>query len=783
MTEGFLSRVVVSKIRNLLSIGAVGITLCFAHGNTRAACSVDTTISTALGTQQAIGSGLGSWQCSLTVTESGSITVTNGNGVYNQSGITLTTLNNNGQISASGNSGTGINNEGTITTLNNSNQISASGNSGTGINNSGTITTMNNSSQISAGAYTIFNRASGTIAALNNTGSITASGSQSYGIVNQGTITTLSNSGSGSISGRASGIFMSGGSTITTLNNSASISSSGGAGISSYGTITTLNNKQGASSSPLTYTGTLPVNYNIIIAGTTDFGKLAGSSVSGTTTFGISSLSTTSASILNTPLSAVLSGISSELLLNTSGTSNGYTFALTQTTPTSGTWNLLITVCSVCSSGSNSGSSSGSTSVSTVSSGTSVGLASIGASPVLSGGTLVLLSGDSSSTAFSVAAASTIQNPSSGSATLSGVFSGAGSLAFTGSGTTVLSGANTYSGGTTVSGGTLSLSGGSPTGTGDVFVASAGTLMGTGTIGGNLTVAGVLKPGNSPGYLVASNNVSLSTGSTYQQDIAGLTQASSATPVGATGYYSLLSVGGQFAINSSATLTPRLSNLFTSTESGYGSAIYIPALGDRFRMVTATGGISGRFSTLTQPAELATGTQFIAFYNVNGSNSIDLATVPTSYASTLSSSTTNAKEVASVLDQVLGLNKTNTATSAQDQLLYAASGQTAASLPGFAQALSGEIHAASAATLPQATQRVQQAVLARLGDFPMAPNQLNGGAGAGNAPTPLSSGAITGNNPSGLPTSNMSSNPAVNPNSVNLTSAAVADGRAWGEIA
>jgi uncharacterized protein with beta-barrel porin domain len=195
-------------------------------------------------------------------------------------------------------------------------------------------------------------------------------------------------------------------------------------------------------------------------------------------------------------------------------------------------------------------------------------------------------------------------------------------------------------------------------------------------------------------------------------------------------------------------------------------------------MVTATGGISGRFSTLTQPAELTSGTQFIAFYNVNGSNSLDLAVTPTSYRTTLSSSITNAREVANVLDQILGVNKTGTATAAQDSLLYAVAGQTAASLPSFAQALSGEVHAASAATLPQATQRVQQAVLARLGDFPMPPTQLNG-AGI----NPLSSGAITGNNPSGLPTANVSSNPAVNPNAANITSAAITDGRAWGEIA
>jgi outer membrane autotransporter protein len=322
------------------------------------------------------------------------------------------------------------------------------------------------------------------------------------------------------------------------------------------------------------------------------------------------------------------------------------------------------------------------------------------------------------------------------------------------------------------------VAGGSPTGTGDVFVASAGTLMGTGTIAGNSTVSGVLKPGNSPGYLSFTKNLTLNAGSTYQQDIAGSVQANSATPVVASGYYSFVTVGSQLVINSGATLTPRLSNLFSANESGYGSAIYVPALGDRFRMVTATGGISGRFSTLTQPSELASGTQFIAFYNVNGSNSLDLAVTPTSYSSTLSSSTTNAREVANVLDQILGVNKTGTATAAQDSLLYSVAGQTVASLPGFAQALSGEIHAASAATLPQATQRVQQAVLARLGDFPMAPTQLNG-AGI----NPLSSGVITGNNPSGLPTANVSSNPAVHPNTANITSAAITDGRAWGEIA
>jgi autotransporter-associated beta strand protein len=429
------------------------------------------------------------------------------------------------------------------------------------------------------------------------------------------------------------------------------------------------------------------------------------------------------------------------------------------------------------------GGESGSNSTPTTSNivaGTSVGLSSIGstANPVLAGGTLVLSGGDSSSVSIAITSAGgTIQAPTSGSALLSGVFSGSGGLTFTGTGTTIMSGANTYSGGTTVSGGTLSVAGASPTGTGDVFVASAGTLMGTGTIAGNGLVSGVLKPGNSPGYLSFTQNLTLNARSTYQQDIAGATQASNASPVGASGYYSFVNVGSQLTITSGATLTPRLSNLFSASEAGYGSSIYVPVLGDKFRIITA-GGITGRFTTLTQPAELSSGTQFIAFYNVNSSNSLDLVTVPTSYITTLSSSTTNAKSVAGVLDQLLGVNKAGTASSAQDSLLYSVAGQNAANLPDFARSLAGEIHAASVATLPQTTQRVQQSVLARLGDYPMAPSQLN--PALNNA---LLTGGISATNTSGLPTANMSTNPAVNPNTVNVTSAAVKDGRAWGEIA
>ena len=378
------------------------------------------------------------------------------------------------------------------------------------------------------------------------------------------------------------------------------------------------------------------------------------------------------------------------------------------------------------------------------------------------------------SNAISIAGVSTIDTNSYALGLL-GVVSGTGNLTKISAGTLTLSGANTYSGGTTVTSGVLSVAGSSPTGSGDVYVAPAGTLMGIGKILGYVVINGKIKVGLSPGYLEALSAVLLETGSTYQQDIAGTAQANSDMPVGASGYYSYLTSVGQFTIDSGATLTPQLSNLFSPSESGYGSSIYIPVLGDRFRIVTAGGGISGRFSTLTQPAELSSGTQFIAFYNV--SNSIELAVTPTSYDTDLASSKTNAQFVATVLDQLLITNKANAATATQDQLLYSVAGQTAASLPAFAQSLSGEIHAASVATLPQTTQRLHQAVLARLGDYQMPPTNINPGVGSS-----VLGGSMSTTNLSGAPTANMSSNPEVNPNA-GATSAATADGRAWGEIA
>jgi len=337
------------------------------------------------------------------------------------------------------------------------------------ISNGATLTIDGASGGVTAGAI---NDVLGTgISIQGNNTSVINNGaiSANTGIFNLGTNTSIVNRGS-----------------ITTglvgINNS----------IQAQATITTLTNQQGASSIPLTYTGRLPTNYNIMIVSSSNYGQLSFPATSLVAipplplqkmTFDISSLVTPSSTIINqtlvgvlrltNPVGGVLPAV--DFLINsilnnvnlsqlpgifTFASQNGYTYnlALQSALVNGEAWyDLTITSCSVCTSGSSTGSSSsssGSTTVSNVSAGTTVGLSTLGANPVLAGGTLTLNSGDSSSVSIVVSSAGgTIQAPSLGTAILSGVFSGPGGLTFASAagkgslgGIIVLSGANTYSG-------------------------------------------------------------------------------------------------------------------------------------------------------------------------------------------------------------------------------------------------------------------------------------------------------------------------------------------------
>ncbi|RXZ44441.1 hypothetical protein EBB06_04870 [Crenobacter cavernae] len=302
-------------------------------------------------------------------------------------------------------------------------------------------------------------------------------------------------------------------------------------------------------------------------------------------------------------------------------------------------------------------------------------------------------------------------------ALLSGTISDGGSSGCfnkTGSGTLNMTGSATLNNGTCVQDGMLRANGALNSW---ILVYAAGTLRGTGQINGDMTVNGTLAPGNSPGLLTQNGTTTMASGSTFQEDIDGTTIGNGA------GHYSHLAItGGQFVIENNVTLAPQLRGI-----TGSANNTFTPSVGELFRIVTADGGVVGRFGTLTQPASgLAADTRFTAFYNVRGSNSVDLALTPTSYAAYLRNGkgNVNAQSAGGVLDKLLAHQDDGSATAAQSELLYAVAGVSGGAMPDLARRLSGEVHGALAAAAPQAGRALQNQVAGRLGSTAAIGNDL-----------------------------------------------------------
>jgi uncharacterized protein with beta-barrel porin domain len=154
----------------------------------------------------------------------------------------------------------------------------------------------------------------------------------------------------------------------------------------------------------------------------------------------------------------------------------------------------------------------------------------------------------------------------------------------------------------------------------DLLVAGDGTLRGTGVIDAATTVAGTLRPGNSPGTLTFTHSVVQSAGSTLMLDIDG-----TGTGNGAGNYSRVVVTGPLSTYTAGGTIAPVLRGLTGSATNSFS-----PTLGQHFTVVTAEGGVSGMFSSLTEPASgLAPGTRFDVFYDAT---SIDLVVTPLSYA-------------------------------------------------------------------------------------------------------------------------------------------------------
>lgn len=201
----------------------------------------------------------------------------------------------------------------------------------------------------------------------------------------------------------------------------------------------------------------------------------------------------------------------------------------------------------------------------------------------------------------------TLNTTSSVSKSYTGVISDGATgmtLTKTGAGTQSLSGNNTYTGATFVNAGTLIVNG-THSNAGAYTVASGGTLGGAGTISGDTTIqsGGFLNPGNSPGVMVFTGNLTLE-GSTTME-LGGTTRGTE---------YDGLDVGGLLTYGGDLIITSYLSYDIDASSFTY----------DLFDI---GGGFSGDFSSITLGAiSMVDGGTIWTADNGNASYSFDTTT-------------------------------------------------------------------------------------------------------------------------------------------------------------
>lgn len=239
-----------------------------------------------------------------------------------------------------------------------------------------------------------------------------------------------------------------------------------------------------------------------------------------------------------------------------------------------------------------------------------------------------------------------------------------------GTGAWTLTGTGTISTSTTISGGVLSVNGQltSPT----VTVATGGTLAGTGTIIGNVTTNGTIAPGNSIGTLTVTGNYTQATGSTYTVELNTTTS-------------DLINVNGAATIQNGTAVNVLVAPGFYP-------------LGKQYTIVSATGGVTGQFSTLTDNAP------FVDFALDQDANDIFLDVIRSGVPFQQIAQTRNEIAAAGGL-QSLGFG--NPIFDAA-LLLDASTARNAFNL------LSGEIHPSINATLVDDSRFIRNAVIGRL---------------------------------------------------------------------
>jgi autotransporter-associated beta strand protein len=213
--------------------------------------------------------------------------------------------------------------------------------------------------------------------------------------------------------------------------------------------------------------------------------------------------------------------------------------------------------------------------------------------------------------------------------TFSGVISGTGGVEQIGTGTTVLTAANTYTGQTTVDDGSLIVDG--SIASTQVLVNSRGLLGGRGLIGANVVNSGIISPGNPTGTLTISGNYTQTSNGTLRIQVAGT----------APGQFGLLAISGHATLGGTLQIVPI---------NGFQLAV-----GDKLTFLTATGGVSGNFSTIQNP--FPSGTSVLAQL-VLLPDAVEIEATQGSFVSILQSLgpvvTPNELAVAKALDSAIG---------------------------------------------------------------------------------------------------------------------------------
>jgi len=256
-------------------------------------------------------------------------------------------------------------------------------------------------------------------------------------------------------------------------------------------------------------------------------------------------------------------------------------------------------------------------------------------------------------------------------ASFANTINGTGSLTKRGAGNLNLIGTSGLVGSTTVEAGKLSVNGSLAASTATVL--SGAVIGGSGTVGGIVAMAGAtVAPGNSIGTLTVSGNVSFAAGSTYQVEVNAAGQSDKITATGAAtlsgGRVEVLAVTSNYAASTSYTI------------------------------VTAAGGVSGRFADVT--SNLAFLTPSLAYETSN-------------VTLTMTRSVTSFPDVALTRNQALighAAEALGAGNGVYDTLLSSTAGEARA---GF-DLLSGEAHAQGVSVMIDESRLVRETILSHL---------------------------------------------------------------------